>query len=191
MPSAPWPKGERLDLRLSGPGFDWSDGFTDLAPRGARFLTTDDAPVYGPALDASGLDRQQCAVPKRTARGHVWTEANLRAFARRHSFSRDALQNLEPLVVTIDEPGLFEMARADVAGVLSVKDGMRNARVISRYIEKGSMENKVRLWQAIQDDSAVRAEVLCFAPLMLDHPWAVEDYQGFLDHACAVDAAGD
>lgn len=135
--------------------------------------------------------RRMNAAGKRTVRGHVWTEANLRAFARRHSFSRDALQNLEPLVVTIDEPGLFEMARADVAGVLSVKDGMRNARVISRYIEKGNTENKARLWQAIQDDSAVRAEVLRFAPLMLDHPWAAEDYQEFLDYARAVDAAGN
>ncbi len=60
------PTGERLDLRLSGPGFDGGDGFTDLAQRGARILTTDDAPVYGPALDASGLDRQQCAVPSIT-----------------------------------------------------------------------------------------------------------------------------
>ena len=58
------PTGERLDLRLSGPGFDGGDGFTDLAQRGARILTTDDAPVYGPALDVSGLDRQQCAVPR-------------------------------------------------------------------------------------------------------------------------------
>ncbi len=135
--------------------------------------------------------RRMNAAGKRTTRGHVWTESNLRAFARRHSFSRDALQNLEPLVVTIDEPGLFEMARADVAGMLSVEDGMRNARVISRYIEKGSTENKARLRQAIQDDPAVRAEVLRFAPLMLDHPWAAEDYQVFLDHAQAVDAAGN
>ena len=125
---------------------------------------------------------------ERTARGCAWTESNLRAFARRHSFSRDALQNLEQLVVTIDEPGLFEMARHDMAEILSVRDGMRNARVISRYIEKGNRENKARLWQAIEDDAEVRNEVLRFAPLMLDHPWAAEDYQAFLDHARAVDA---
>ena len=66
------PKGERLDLRLSGPGFDWGGWFTDLAQRGARVLTTDDAPVYGPALDASGLDRQQCAVHmQRTVGRHI------------------------------------------------------------------------------------------------------------------------
>ena len=39
------PKGERLDLRLSGPGFDWGDWFTDLAARGVQGVTTDDAPV--------------------------------------------------------------------------------------------------------------------------------------------------
>ena len=27
------PKGARLDLRLSDPGFDWADWFTDLAAR--------------------------------------------------------------------------------------------------------------------------------------------------------------
>ncbi len=37
-----------------------------------RGLTTDDDPVYGPALDASGLDRQQCAVPRqRTVGRHI------------------------------------------------------------------------------------------------------------------------
>lgn len=66
------PKGERLDLRLSGPGFDWGGWFTDLAQRRARVLTTDDAPVYGPALDASGLDRQPCAVHmQRTVGRHI------------------------------------------------------------------------------------------------------------------------
>ena len=66
------PKGERLDLRLSGPGFDWGDWFTDLARRGARVLTTDDAPVYGPALEVAGLDRQQCAVHmQRTVGRHI------------------------------------------------------------------------------------------------------------------------
>ncbi len=49
------PKGERLDLRLSGPGFDWSGWFTVLAQRGVRGVTTDDDPVYGPALDEEAL----------------------------------------------------------------------------------------------------------------------------------------
>ena len=66
------PQGERLDLRLSGPGFDWGDWFTVLAQRGVRGLTTDDDPVYGPALDASGLDRQPCAVHmQRTVGRHI------------------------------------------------------------------------------------------------------------------------
>ncbi len=56
------PKGERLDLRLSGPGFDGGGWFTVLAQRGAQGLTTNDDPVYGPVLDASGLDRQPCAL---------------------------------------------------------------------------------------------------------------------------------
>ena len=65
------PKGERLDLRLSGPGFDWVDWFTDLAARKVQGVTTDD-PVYGPALEASGLDRQQCAVHmQRTVGRHI------------------------------------------------------------------------------------------------------------------------
>ena len=62
------PKGQRLDLRLSGPGFDGGNWFTDLTRRGARILTTDD-PVYGPGLDASGLDRQQCAAPMQRPMG--------------------------------------------------------------------------------------------------------------------------
>ena len=66
------PKGERLDLRLSGPGFDWGGWFTVLAQRGVRGVTTDDDPVYGPALDTSGLDRQQCAVHmQRTVGRHI------------------------------------------------------------------------------------------------------------------------
>ena len=40
-------KGERLDLRLSGPGFDWGGWFTVLAKRGVRGVTTDDDPVQG------------------------------------------------------------------------------------------------------------------------------------------------
>ena len=58
------PKGERLDLRLSGPGLDGAGWFTVLAARGVRGLMTNDDPVYGPALEASGLDRQPCAVPR-------------------------------------------------------------------------------------------------------------------------------
>ena len=66
------PKGEWLDLRLSGPGFDWGGWFTVLAKRGVQGVTTDDDPVYGPALDASGLDRQQCAVHmQRTVSRHI------------------------------------------------------------------------------------------------------------------------
>ena len=140
-------------------------------------------------ISVAEVTRRMNAAGERTARGGVWTESNLRAFARRHGFSRDVLQNLEHMVVTINEPGLFEMARPDMAEVLSVRDGMRNARVISRYMEKGNRENKARLWQAIEDDAEVCSEVLHFAPLMLDHPWAAEDYQAFLNHACAIDAA--
>jgi len=66
------PQGERRDWCLSGSGHDWSRWFQDLAARGAQGLTTDDAPVYGPALDASGLDRQQCAVHmQRTVGRHI------------------------------------------------------------------------------------------------------------------------
>ena len=79
------------------------------------------------------------------------------------------------------------MAVPEFADVLSVQDGMRNARVISRYVEKGDPENRKRLRKAVEDDPEVRAEVLRFAPLMLDHPWAAEDYQALLDHARAVE----
>ena len=66
------PEGARLDLRLSGPGFDWGGWFTDLAKRGVQGLTTDDDPVYGPALEMAGLDRQQCAVHmQRTVGRHI------------------------------------------------------------------------------------------------------------------------
>ena len=65
-------KGQRLDLRLSGPGFDGGGWFTDLAARGVQGLTTDDDPVYGPALEAAGLDRQQCTVHmQRTVGRHI------------------------------------------------------------------------------------------------------------------------
>ena len=128
------------------------------------------------------------AAGRRTANGELWNEANLKAFAKENEFSRDPLENLIPLVVTVDEPGLFEMAVPELADVLSVKDGMRNARMISRYIEKGDPEHRKRLWKAVEDDPEVRAEVMRFAPLMLDHPWAADDYQEFLDHARAVEA---
>ncbi len=59
-------------------------------------------------------------------------------------------------------------------------------RDISRYIEKGNAANRARLWQAMEDDPEVRAEVLRFAP----HPRASADYQAFLDHACDVDSRG-
>ncbi len=61
--------------------------------------------------------RRMNAAGKRTTRGRRWTASHLRAFARRHSFSRDTLENLEPVVVVIDKSGLFEMARPDVAGL--------------------------------------------------------------------------
>ena len=66
------PEGERLDWRLSGPGFDGSGWFTGLAQRKVQGVTTDDDPVYGPALEASGLARQQCAVHRqRTVGRHI------------------------------------------------------------------------------------------------------------------------
>ncbi len=66
------PQGERLDLRLSGPGLDGAGWFTVLAQRGVRGLTTDDDPVYGPALETAGLDRQPCAVHmQRTVGRHI------------------------------------------------------------------------------------------------------------------------
>ena len=66
------PEGERLDLRLSGPGFDWGGWFTVLAARKVQGVTTDDDPVYGPALEAAGLDRQPCAVHmQRTVGRHI------------------------------------------------------------------------------------------------------------------------
>ena len=60
------PKGERLDLCLSGPGFDWGGWFEQLKTRGVQGLTTDDAPEYGPALREIGLDR-----PQRTVGRHL------------------------------------------------------------------------------------------------------------------------
>ena len=66
------PEGARLDLRLSGPGFDGGGGFTDLAQRGVQGLTTDDDPVYGPARETAGLDRQPCAGHRqRTVGRHI------------------------------------------------------------------------------------------------------------------------
>ncbi len=105
------PTGERLDLRLSGPGFDGGDGFTDLAQRGARILTTDDAPVYGPALDASGLDRQQCAVPRqRTVGRHI------------RDLDEDALTHLDrallPILQRLARGRVFGSPEAGLAGNL-------------------------------------------------------------------------
>ena len=52
------PQGERLDLRLE--------------KRGVRGLTTDDDPVYRPALEAAGRDRPPCTVPRqRTVGRHL------------------------------------------------------------------------------------------------------------------------
>ncbi len=84
------PKGERQDLRLSGPGFDWGGWFTVLAARGVQGVTTDDDPVYGPALDASGLDRQQCAVHmQRTVGRHI------------RGLDEDALTHLDRVLLPI------------------------------------------------------------------------------------------
>ena len=66
------PKRARRDGRLSGPGCDGGGWFTGLAPRRVRVLTTDDDPVSGPALEASGLDRQPCAGHRqRTGGRHI------------------------------------------------------------------------------------------------------------------------
>ena len=56
----PGPKGERLDLRLSGPGFDWGRWFTVLEQSGVRGMTPNDDPVQYSALKAPDLDRQPC-----------------------------------------------------------------------------------------------------------------------------------
>ena len=40
------PKGERLDLCLSGPGFDWGGWFTVPAQRGVRRTWTDSRASY-------------------------------------------------------------------------------------------------------------------------------------------------
>ena len=53
------PKGARLDLRLSSPGFDWGGWFTDLAKRGVQGLTTDD--------DLTHLDRVLLPILRRLA----------------------------------------------------------------------------------------------------------------------------
>ena len=142
---------------------------------------------YNTSASVADVARNLNAIDLRTTNGEPWNEANLQAFADEHDFSRDPYENMIPMVVTVDEPGLFEMAAPEIAGALAVTDGMRNARVISRYIEKGEPENRERLWKAIEDDSEVRAEVIRFAALMLDHPWAAKDYQAFLDHARAVE----
>ena len=95
MPSVRWPwsrdpRGNVCDLRLSGPGFDWGGWFTVLQKRGAQGVTTDDDPVYGPALDASGLDRQQCAVHRqRTVGRHI------------RGLDEDALTHLDRVLLPI------------------------------------------------------------------------------------------
>ena len=61
-----------------------------LAQRGVRGVTTDDDPVYGPALDASGLDRQQCAVHMQHTVGcHI------------HGLDKDALTHLDRVLLPI------------------------------------------------------------------------------------------
>ncbi len=112
------PRGERLDLRLSGPGLDWADWFTDLAARGVQGLTTDDDPVYGPALEAAGLDRQQCAVHmQRTVGRHI------------RGLDKDDLTHLDRVLLPI----LRRLARArpPEAGpvLLALWEAVRQGRV--------------------------------------------------------------
>ena len=108
--------------------------------------------VHGWYSDCSVAEvaRRMNAAGECTARGLPWNESNLRAKARRHSFSRDCFRNLMPLGIAVDEPGFTEYAHPDSASWLTVTDGMRDARMISRYIEKGSQENRDRLRQAIE-----------------------------------------
>ncbi len=112
------PRGERLDLRLSGSGLDWADWFTDLAARGVQGLTTDDDPVYGPALKAAGLDRQQCAVHmQRTVGRHI------------RGLDKDDLTHLDRVLLPI----LRRLARArpPEAGpvLLALWEAVRQGRV--------------------------------------------------------------
>ena len=112
------PQGERLDLRLSGSGLDWADWFTGLAARGVQGLTTDDDPVYGPALEAAGLDRQQCAVHmQRTVGRHI------------RGLDKDDLTHLDRVLLPI----LRRLARArpPEAGpvLLALWEAVRQGRV--------------------------------------------------------------
>ena len=67
----PRPKGERLDLRLSGSGLERAAGFSAWGSA-ARGLVTDDNPIHGLALKATGLDQRSCAVPRQCTVGrHV------------------------------------------------------------------------------------------------------------------------
>ena len=120
------PQGERLDLRLSGPGFDWGDWFTDLEERGVRGLTTDDAPEYGPALRETGLDRQPCAVHmQRTVGRHI------------HRIDDDDLTHLDRVLRPIlqrlarerppeAEPVLLNLWQAVAQGRVRLKKPVRN-----------------------------------------------------------------
>lgn len=144
-------------------------------------------------VSAREVARRMNASNVHTVRGKQWTAANLRAFARRHSFSRNFMEyNLRKMsegwVVTVDDPALFEVASADIAGWLAVTGGLSHPRLISRIIEKGSRAQQKRLRRAIAEDPEVRSEVLRFVPLALeqDHPWAAETYREFLEYAYAV-----
>ena len=83
------------------PGFDWGGWFTVLQKRGAQGMTTDDDPVYGPARDASGLDRQPCAVHgQRTVGRHI------------RGLHEDALTHLDRVLL----PVLPRLARERTGG---------------------------------------------------------------------------
>ena len=112
------PKGERLDLRLSGPDFDGSDWFTVLKTRGTQGVTTDDDPVYGPALDAPGLDRQQCAVHmQRTVGHHIW------------GFDEEALTHLDRVLLPILQRLVRERPVAAGPVLLALWQAMAQERV--------------------------------------------------------------
>ena len=95
----PTPSAHPIWMQSPCPGFDWGGWFTVLQKRGAQGMTTDDDPVYGPARDASGLDRQPCAVHGQRTVG-------------RHSrgLDEDALPHLDRILL----PVLQRLARERV-----------------------------------------------------------------------------
>ena len=68
----PWAQGPAAGPAVEWSRLRWGRLVHGSGPAGTRVLTTDDDPVYEPALDASGLDRQQCAVHmQRTVERHL------------------------------------------------------------------------------------------------------------------------